>query len=295
MSWITLSLLSAVMLGFYGIAKKTAVENNAVPAVLLLNVATAAAIWLPIILLSEFRFFTSAPMISEVAWLTHVQLFGKSLLVGLSWTLAFFSLKALPISIASTIRACSPLFTITCAVCILGERLTALQWIGIGCVLLAVFAFSRVGQREGIQFARNRAVLLMVFAALLGASSGLYDKYLLQVVQLSPTLVQAWFSIYLVPVMMPLAIYWYVRNRKRAPFQWRWSIALIAVFLLIADYCYFAAVAQPEAMISVISPIRRSSIIIAFAFSVIHFKEHNWKLKAACIAGVLVGVTMLSR
>lgn len=295
MSWIALSLLSAITLGFYGIAKKTAVENNAVPVVLLLNVATAALIWLPLMLLSEFDRFNSTPMFSSVSWLTHVQLFGKSLLVGVSWILAFFALKALPISIASTIRACSPLFTIAFAVGVWGERLTILQWLGVAIVLLSVFAFSRVGKREGIHFTRNRAVLLMVLATLLGASSALYDKYLLQHVRIPPGIVQAWFSIYLVPVMMPLAGYWYAVNRSRQPFQWRWSIVLIAVFLLIADYCYFTAVAQPDAMISIISPIRRSSIIIAFAFSVVHLKEQNWKLKATFIAFVLVGVTMLSR
>ena len=45
MSWIALTLASAVLLGIYDIAKKQAVRGNAVPMVLLCNVATAAAIW----------------------------------------------------------------------------------------------------------------------------------------------------------------------------------------------------------------------------------------------------------
>ena len=295
MSWIALSLISAFMLGLYGIAKKTAVENNAVPAVLLLNVLTAALIWLPLMVASEFGWLGDVAMFSDVPWLTHGRLFLKSALVGLSWTLAFFALKALPISIASPIRACSPLFTIAFAVLVMGERLSAIQWTGVAVVLTALFAFSRVGQREGIRFLQNRAVILMFIATLLGSISALYDKYLLQSLQVPPALVQAWFSVYLVPVMMPLAIYWVVTNRKTQPFEWRWSIPLIAVFLLIADYCYFKAIAQPDALISVISPIRRSSIIIAFAFGVVHLKEQNWKLKAVCIAAVIAGITMMSR
>ena len=295
MSWIALSLISAFMLGLYGIAKKTAVENNAVPAVLLLNVLTAALIWLPLMVASEFGWLGDVAMFGDVTWLTHGRLFLKSALVGLSWTLAFFALKALPISIASPIRACSPLFTIAFAVLVMGERLSALQWAGVAVVLISLFAFSRVGQREGIRFLRNRAVMLMFIATLLGSMSALYDKYLLQSLRVPPALVQAWFSVYLVPVMMPLAIYWFVANRKRQPFRWHWAIPLIAVFLLIADYCYFTAIAQPDALISVISPIRRSSIIIAFIFGIVHLKEQNWKLKAVCIAAVMAGITMMSR
>lgn len=45
MEWILLSICSAVFLGLYDLAKKTAVRDNAVPPVLLFNVASAAYCW----------------------------------------------------------------------------------------------------------------------------------------------------------------------------------------------------------------------------------------------------------
>jgi drug/metabolite transporter (DMT)-like permease len=296
-TWILLSLLSAVFLGFYDIAKKAAVKDNAVPPVLLLNVLTAALIWSVPVCLALVMPRESSGSAAELCDLTareHGLLFCKSIMVGTSWTLALFALKQLPISIATPIRATSPLWTILFAVAAMGERPGVGQWIGIAIVLLAFFAFSRVGAKEGIHFHRDRSVTLMILATLLGSACALYDKYLLQTEGLSPVVVQAWFSIYLVPVMLPLAIRWWRRERREIPFQWRWSIPLIAIFLLVADFAYFTAVASDGALISVISPLRRISIIITFLFGIVRLKEQNWRAKAPCIVIILLGVYMLS-
>ncbi len=297
-AWISLSLLSALFLGLYDIAKKAAVKDNAVPPVLLLNVLTAAAIWaVPI----TFASLTSASQpgwrgeLNQIRWSAHALLMFKSALVGASWTCAFFALKQLPLSIATPIRATSPLWTILFAVLAMGERPGSTQWAGISVVMIAFLVFSRVGAKEGIHFHRDRAVTLMIVATLLGAASALYDKYLLQIAKLSPVVVQAWFSIYLVPVMLPLAIRWWWVERMEKPFQWRWSIPLIALLLLVADFSYFTALSDPNALISVISPVRRASVVIAFLFGIINLKEQNWKAKASCIAAILAGVFLLSQ
>ncbi len=295
--WILLSLLSGVFLGMYDIAKKTAVRENAVPPVLLLNVLTAAAVWVIPIGASLVMPSPSAGWLFDLGHLssrTHTLLFFKSVLVGASWSCAFFALKHLPISIATPIRATSPLWTVLIAVVAMGERPGFWQWIGMGVVITAFIAFSRVGASEGIRFSRDRFVALMMAATLLGALSAIYDKYLLQTEALSPAVVQAWFSIYLVPVMLPLAIRWWRWERTTNPFQWRWSIPLIAIFLLIADFAYFTAVGSEGALISVISPLRRSSIIISFLFGIVSLKEKNWRSKAPCIAAIVMGVYLLS-
>ena len=291
--WITLSLSSALFLGLYDIAKKAAVHNNAVPPVLLLNVMTAALLWSGPVAASYVMGGESSGTIqslSQISAFQHALLFAKSALVGASWTLALFALKHLPISIATPIRSTSPLWILMCAVLWLGERPSVTQWIGIALVLSAFLFFSRVGLKEGIRFHRDRWIALMFGATLLGSASAIYDKYLLQTMQLSPAVVQAWFSIYLVPVMCPLAGYWYLYQRRTRPFQWRWSIPMIAVLLLIADYLYFFAITEEGALIAVISTLRRSSVIVAFLFGIVQLKEQNWRLKAPCIAAILIGV-----
>jgi drug/metabolite transporter (DMT)-like permease len=223
----------------------------------------------------------------------HVLLFLKSLLVGISWTFAYFSLKELPVSIAGPLRALGPAWTIVIATTFMNERPSKEQWLGILIVLASFYAFSRVGRREGIHFHRNRGVTLMVIATILGACSGLYDKYLLQNCGFDAPTVQAWFSMYLVIVLFPLVIYWYVRDRTRVPFQWRPAIPLIAIMLLIADFLYFTAITDPDALISIISPVRRCSVVVSFLIGVFFYGEKNFRPKARCLAALLLGVFLM--
>ncbi len=285
------------MLGFYDLTKKAAVHGNAVPIVLLLNVATAALIYAPVLWLSRYATETlegTPLLIPSLSGTEHLALACKSVLVGASWTLAMFGLKHLPISIATPIRATSPLWTILTAVLFFGERPQPVQWIGIATILIAFFFFSLVSASEGIQFRKNRWVACMFVATLLGSLSALYDKYLLQTMKLSAVAVQAWFSIYLVPVMMPLAIHWYRNQRQVQPFEFRITIPLIAVTILVADFLYFTAVSDPDALIAIISPVRRTSVIIPFVFGILWLSEQNWKNKALCIALMLFGVFLVS-
>lgn len=302
MSWIALSLISAVLLGLYDIAKKASVRDNAVPAVLFVNVLTAALIWLPFILFAVVSRHDAAghgipDALRQVALLSplgHILLFAKSILVGVSWMCAFFALKHLPISIAAPIRSTSPLWIVFIAVFLLSERPSAIQWAGMLMVIGAFVVFSRVSIDEGVRFDRDRWVLLMVAATILGSCSALFDKFLLQTMKIPALVVQAWFSVYLVPVMLPLAMHWYFSSRRTEPFQWRWTIPMIAVGLLAADLAYFFAVQQPDALIAVVSPLRRTSLVVAFLYGVLVLGEKRPGSKAVCIFVLLIGVFLLS-
>lgn len=296
MHWISLSLLSAAVLGFHGFAKKAAVDNNAVPPVLLLNVTTAALLYLPLIILSWLRpsWLSGSSFLVEVIPVQHhAFIFCKSAVIGASWILAFYALKHLPISIAAPIRATSPFWTVLVASSVFAERPAPLQWLGILIILAAFFAFSRVGSKEGIHFRRNRWVGMMIGATLLASMSALCDKFLLQSMKFTPATVQAWFSVYLVVAILPLAIYWFAKDRQAKPFEFRWAIPAIAISLLIADFLYFQAVSDPHAMISVISPVRRTSVVIPFLYGVLRLSEKNWRPKAICIGVMLIGVFLI--
>ena len=53
---------------------------------------------------------------------------------------------------------------------------------------------SRSGKKEGIDFKHDRWIWFVVLAAVLGAVSGLYDKYLMG--RFNNMQVQAWYNIY---------------------------------------------------------------------------------------------------
>ena len=296
MSWLLLTIASASLLGFYDYFKKLALHDNAVLPVLFGSVAAGALVWLPFVLWSALApdtLPTGFLHVTGISLRSHGLLFAKAALVGASWLCGYYGIKSLPLSIASPIRATGPLWTITFAVVLFHESPTPKQWAGVSIILLAFFAFSFVGRREGIHFHRNRAVFFMLGATLLGAASSLYDKFLLQGTHLTPGQVQAWFTIYTSVLLIPPMALW-LRLPTRHRFHWHWAIPAIGFTLLGADILYFTAIAQPGALISLISPARRSSVIVSFLLGAFLFREKHLRAKAACIAGIITGVILLS-
>lgn len=74
-----------------------------------------------------------------------------------------------------------------------------MDWCADGCLLF--FMLSRSGKKEGIDFKHNKWIYYVVMAAVLGAVSGLYDKYLMAPadqggIGLDRMIVQSWYNIY---------------------------------------------------------------------------------------------------
>jgi drug/metabolite transporter (DMT)-like permease len=148
------------------------------------------------------------------------------------------------------------------------------------------------GQKEGVHFHRNKWVGFILAGTLLGAASGLYDKYLLGRQHFSVPTVQAWFSIYLCLFFLPCAVAWKGRRWARGTFHWRWSIPLIAIFLLISDYIYFSALRNPASLVSIVMSLRRGSTLIAFGGSLLLLGEHHGWRKLPAVLGILAGIIL---
>ena len=83
-------------------------------------------------------------------------------------------------------------------------------------------------------------------------------------------IVQSWYNIYQFFMMgaMLLLIWWPTRKRT-TPFHWHWSIVCVSIFLSAADFVYFYALTIPGAMISIVSMIRRGSVVVSFLFGAV--------------------------
>lgn len=295
MHWALLSLTSALFLGFYDICQKHALRGNAVVGVLFVSTGTCASVWSALMLLQAVLpgVLPASLVVPSLGWLGHAQLLLKAAIVAASWLCTYLAVKHLPISLAAPIRATSPLWTLAAALLLLGERPSGLQLLGISTTLLSFFGLSVVGRLEGVHFHRNRWVGYMVLGTLFGAASGLYDKLLLGRLKLGPSTVQAWFSIYLVLLFTPLAYFSWLKRRVQAePFHFRWSIPLLALCLLLADFAYFSALRDPAGLISLVASIRRGSTLIAFAAGVFVFKEANGWKKLPPVLGIVLGIVL---
>ena len=292
--WVVLAFMSAFLLGCYEVSKKKALNQNAVIPVLFFNTLISSLILTPFVLLSYSSSLLDETMfyVPHVSLETHIAVLIKAVIVLSSWLFGYFAIKHLPLTITGPIKATQPVMTLLGALIIFGERLNLYQWIG---VLLSIFSFyllSSSGRKEGIDFSRDKWIFFMVLAALTGAMSGLYDKYLMQ--SLDVMTVQVWFNLYQCAIMLfILLLLWYPRRKKITKFHWHWGIVFISLFLVAADWIYFYALSFPDSMISVVSMIRRSNVLVTFVVGAVFFHEKNLKSKALDLMLVLIGMIFL--
>ena len=279
--WLLLAFCSAALLGFYDVFKKKSLAGNAVLPVLGLNTLFSSLIFLPFILISHFR----------PEWLQQTIFFVPDIVLS-SWTFGYFGMKHLPLTIVGPINATRPVMTLVGALLIFGERLNLYQWIGVLLAIVSFFLLSRSGKKEGIDFQHNRWIWFIVLAALLGAVSGLYDKYLMG--RFDNMVVQAWYNVYQLFLMGGVLMFlWWPKRKTTTPFHWDWCIILISVFLSAADFVYFYALSLDGSMISIVSMVRRSSVLVSFLFGAMIFREKNLTSKAIDLVLVLLGMIFL--
>ena len=295
--WIWMGLGSMLLLGLYDLCKKHSLNDNAVLPTLFISNLTGICLTVPIILGSYFMPEAMASVDLYAAPLplrSHGILAVKSLIVGTSWVCAFFALKHLPISIVSPIRASGPMWTLVGAIVLFHESPTPLQWAGMALIFTGYFGFSLLGRAEGIHFHRSKWVGLIFLATLIGTCSTLMDKWLIQLQDFSAIQVLVWYCLYLAVFFTLInAIFWWPTRKATTRFKWRWTMPMIGILLVLSDYIYFKAVADPEALIVILSVLRRCSVLVGFFVGAVIFKEVNKRKKAGVLLGIMVGVLLI--
>ena len=307
--WLLLAFTSAALLGFYDVFKKHALKANNVVAVLTLNTFFGSLIFLPFVLLSASGCLSEDSLffVPVCGWEVHKYIVLKAVIVLLSWLCGYFSLKNLPLTIVGPINATRPVMVLLGAIFVFGERLNLYQWIGVLCAIFGFYLLSRSGKKEGIDFRHNRWIVLAVLASAFGAVSALFDKFLLAPAEsggvgLNRMVVQSYFMFYQFVMMLPIC--WWTTKHTAQPTPlpngkargwvcWRWSIPLISLFLCAADFVYFYALSLPEALIAVVSMIRRGSVLVSFFVGALAFHEKNLRYKVVDLALVLLSMVFL--
>ncbi len=292
--WLSLAFLSAALLGLYDVAKKKSLSGNAVLPVLLLNTLFSSLLFLPAILSAELGlgWFDSTPLAASRGTAeAHALVAVKSVIVLTSWIFGYFGMKHLPLPIVGPVNATRPVLVLVGALAVFGERLNGFQWIGVALALTSLVLLSRSGRREGVDFRHNVWILCLAAAAVTGAASGLYDKYIMT--RLDPAFVQSWYNLYQLGMMAVVTALLWLPRRAASPFRWSWAIPLISVFLSAADFAYFCALREPDAMISVVSMVRRGSVVVSFLCGALLFGERNLRAKAVDLGFVLLGMLFL--
>ena len=292
--WLAFALVSALFLGLYDVAKKQSLKENAVIPVLWFNTLFCSLLMLPFTLLSATTGVLDGSIfyVPTAGWELHRLLMLKAFIVLGSWIFGYFGMKHLPITLFGPINATRPIIVLLGGLLLFGERLNLYQWIGVIIAVISFYMLSVSGKKEGISFAHNKWVFCVIMATILGAVSALFDKYLLG--RFNNMFVQAWSNFYQLALMtVILFTLWWPTRKHTTPFQWKWPIIFIAVFLTLADYAYFVSLASSASMVSIVSMIRRSSVIVSFLCGALLFHEKNLKSKVIDLLLVLLGLFFL--
>lgn len=295
--WVGAAFISALLLGFYDVAKKRSLAANAVVAVLWLNTLFASLLFLPVILDAELSLgLLDATPFSSVRGDCgdHALVALKAAITLSSWLCGYYAIKHLPLTIVGPVNATRPVMVLIGAFLLFGERLNMLQWGGVLLTIVSLYLLSRAGRRESIDFLHNRHVWALFAAMMLGAVSGLYDKYIISSHSLDPLFVQSWFGVYQLAMMTLIAAIMWLPRHATNPLQWRWSIPLITLFVSAADFFYYHALDAEGSMIAVVAMIRRSSVVVTFLCGALLFGERNLRAKALDLVLILVGMVLLA-
>lgn len=276
--WALLAVFSAVLLGLYDVAKKKALQQNGVLAVLL--VATALS-----------TLFVS-PFLSAGPAKDLLRLALKAVLVTLSWISGMIGLKLLPLTTVSTIKGSRPVFVVLFSILLFGEKLNWMQWVGIAIVLVALWLLGRTSKGDASVKARRTGFIFMGVSIVTGVASALYDKHI--IAGMEPMFVQSWTNLFITVILaICVGVKALIDGEKREKIRWDWMLLIVAVLITGADALYFFALKQPGALLSVISVVRRASVLVTFIFGALLFRETNVRAKALNMLLLATGVVIL--
>lgn len=298
--WVILSLISAVLLGFYDIFKKQTVVKNAIIPVLFYSTMISGALFLPFVLLSVFNpelfsgGFMSKLYIEPITARQHLLILGKTAIILCSWMFSYSAMKHLPITVVGPVNQLRPAISVVLLFLIFKEQLTVVQWIGLVLALVSFYLMNRSGKLEGIRFKSNKWVYMLLASAILVALSGVYDKFLLSKESISPSTIQAWYTIYDFLMMAVLFSLIWLPKRKEQPFEWRWGIVAMAVFVTVADVIYLTGLKQEAAVVVLIPLILYGvRLVVSFIYGIFGFKEKNIRSKIIPLLMVLAALVCL--
>lgn len=300
MQWVLLSLISALLLGFYDIFKKRTVVGNAIIPVLFYSTMISGLIFLPFIITSHLHpewyqsAFWSHFYVEPLTGRQHLLVLGKTVLILVSWMFSYSAMKNLPITVVGPVNQLRPAISLLLLFAIFQEHLNWTQWTGVVLAIVAFYLMNRSGKLEGIQFKTNKWVYMLLASAVMVALSGVYDKFLLSGESISPATIQAWYTIYDFLMMALMFFLIWRPKREKMPFEWRWGIAAMAIFVSIADVIYLSGLKQEAAVIVLIPLILYGvRLIVSFVYGAIIFKERNIRSKIIPLLMVIAALVFM--
>ena len=275
--WIIFIFIYAFLKGSRECMKKAALKKSSSNEILFFYTLTGLIFVLP---------FSSSAF--DIAPIFILYTFIKALIICVSWSMALFALKKMPVSLYGIMDLSRMAFSTMLGVIVLGESLTPNKIWGIVLVTLGLVLVNlkKDSSAKGI----TAAVLFCALAnCFLNSVSGIMDKVLMR--DMTSTQLQFWFMLFL-SIMYGIILV--AKKEKISPkcLKTNYWIPLMSLSLIIGDKILFIANANPSSEVTVMTVIKQSSVIVTTVLGFVCFKEKNILYKSFCVLVVLSGVVI---
>lgn len=260
-NWILLVILVSFFISFSEVAKKKALKMNSTYEVLTGYTTISFLIIL---------FFTKDAFSIDKTYLLII-LF-KSIIVALSWTLAFDALKELQLSIYGMLKISRILFTILLGLLVLGERISIPTVIGMIIVITGLVLVNTTTNVDHDKKSSLKVIVYFLISCFLSSVSAIIDKKIL--VDISSSQLQFWFYVFLTVYFWILLLV----KQKKIDFKKmkvNYWILIIAAFVAASDRFLFVANENPSSKASIIVILKQLSVVISIFLGKFIFKEKD--------------------
>ena len=278
-NWILLVILVSFFVSFSEVAKKKALKMNSTYEVLTGYTTISFLIIL---------FFTKDAFSIDKAYLLII-LF-KSIIVALSWTLAFDALKELQLSIYGMLKISRILFTILLGLLVLGERISIPTVIGMIIVITGLVLVNTTINVDHDKKSSLKVIVYFLISCFLSSVSAIIDKKIL--VDISSSQLQFWFYVFLTVYFWILLLV----KQKKIDFKKmkvNYWILIIAVFVTASDRFLFVANENPSSKASIIVILKQLSVVISIFLGKFIFKEKDTIKKLLYSFLIILGLIIM--
>lgn len=290
--WIVFGVAAGVLLGLYDFWTKKSMEKNDVINIVFWASFFGMLAWVPAIIVKADNVGLSVNVLA-IGYKNQIIILVKGVAMTLSWIMAYYSVKELPMSFSGAVRASGPLWTLVGGAILFGEFLNPLQFTIILISIASYYALSQIGKKEGIDAIKSKPMLMMLAATIFSAATTVYDKYLVHNTGIPAVSIQALSAIHRFALAAIILAIYKTYSKKERNISWSLYVPLVGVSWVAAEYVYFLAIVDPESNVTYLSVFRRISLVVGFVLSAIFLQERYFKQKAVVIAILVLSTVML--
>jgi len=276
-------LLSALCLGCYEVLKKVSLKQSSVYETLFFYCSCG---FLFSLVFSNINFI-------DVSGLDVLIIFIKSCILVVNWMLVLIANKKLDVGVVTAFSMLGSVFVLVESAIFFKEAITWVHILSLIIMGLGIILVTRISKKDNKDSKKNHYIYigLLVIGAFLGSCSAMTDKYLTTYSDINRTTILSW---YLMFTSIIYGIIYFIKNKKFEikKLKSNYFLILAGLGICLADTFYFLALSQDGAQISLVSILRKLSVIIATVLASIFLKEKHLLKKLAILVLMLTGVAL---